>query len=60
MRDVMFNKRVFYNPAKLDAAYTIELAEVINTLDFELSIIKNPPCDTNSEDNKVIESIKNV
>ena len=60
IRDVIFDKKIFYNPAELDAAYAIELAEVIKVLDFEPPIAENPPCDIDSEDDEVIKPIEDI
>ena len=60
IKDIIFNKKVFYNLTELDAAYTIKLAEVIEVLDFEPPIIENPPCNIDSEDNEVIKPTENI
>ena len=59
-KDIIFNKKIFYNLAELDAAHIIKLIEVIKILNYKLPIIENPPYDIDSEDNKVIELIKNI
>ena len=53
-------KKMFYNLAKLDTAYTIKLAEVIEVMDFKPPIIENPPYNIDSEDDKVIKSTKDI
>ena len=57
---MIFNEKMFYNPVKLDAAYIIELVEVIEVLNFEPLIIESPPYNIDSEDDKVIEPIENI
>ena len=58
IKDIIFNKKIFYNFIELDAAHIIKLAEIIEVLNFELLIIKNLSCNTDSEDNKVIKPIE--
>ena len=57
---MIFNKKIFYNPTKLDAVYTIKLAKIIKILDFKPPITKNPPYNTNSKDDKLIKPTKNI
>ena len=57
---MIFNKKIFYNLAELDAAHIIKLAEVIEVLDFEPPIIENPPYNIDSEDDELIKPTKNI
>ena len=57
---MIFNKKTFYNPAKLDAAHTIKLVKVIKVLDFKPPIIENLPYNTDFKDNKLIKPTKNI
>ena len=59
-KNIIFNKRIFYNLAKLNTAYIIKLAKVIKVLDFKPPIIENSPYTTDSKDNKIIKPIKNI
>ena len=60
IKDIIFNKKIFYNLAELDIAYIIKLAEVIKILDFKPPIAENPPYNIDFKDNKVIEPSENI
>ena len=59
-KNIILNKKIFYNLAELDTAHTIKLIKIIKILDFKLLIIENLPCNTDSEDDKIIKPIKNT
>ena len=57
---MIFNKKNFYNLLELDAAYIIKLIKIIEVLNFKLLMIENLPCDTDSEDNKIIKLTEDI
>ena len=59
-KDIIFNKKIFYNPAKLDTAHIIKLIDVIKVLNFKPPIIENLPYNTDSKNNKVIEPTEDI
>ena len=60
IRNVTFNKKIFYNFIKLDTVYVIKLAKIIKILNFKPPIIKNPPCNIDFEDDKIIKPIEDI
>ena len=59
-KDIIFNKKIFYNLAELNIAYIIKLTEVIKILNFKPPIIENLPYNTDSKDNKIIKLTKDI